>query len=198
MLTAANPRVSLPGTGTVRVNLTWSARPLHAGRPSARGDRPASSTQEPRLDLDLGCLYELTDGRRGVVQAVGDLRGAFDRAPYIRLDRDDRSGSPSGENLFVNAVHGREFRRVLIFVYAYSGSLDAAAMAVTVEPVGAAAIAVDLGGDVASSHACAIALITSGADGLVLQREARYVSGFQADLDRLYGWGLTWGPTDRK
>jgi tellurite resistance protein TerA len=185
--------VSLAAAGTVRVNLTWNARRPTPARPSPRGDRPATSAQEPRVDLDLGCLYELTGGRRGVVQAIGDFRGDFDREPYIRLDRDDRTGSSAGENMFVNAAHLRDIRRILIFVFAYSGSLDAATMAVTVEPVGGTPVQIDPGVGAAPSRACAVALLTSGADGFLVQREARYIPGYQADLDRLYGWGLRWG-----
>jgi tellurite resistance protein TerA len=185
--------VSLAAAGTVRVNLTWNARLPTPARPSPRGDRPATSAQEPRVDLDLGCLYELTGGRRGVVQAIGDFRGDFDREPYIRLDRDDRTGSSAGENMFVNAAHLRDIRRILIFVFAYSGSLDAVTMAVTVEPVGGTPVQIDPGVGAAPSHACAVALLTSGADGFLVQREARYIPGYQADLDRLYGWGLRWG-----
>lgn len=28
---------------------------------------------------------------------------------------------------------------------------------------------------------------------LMVRREVKYVYGFQAELDRLYGWGLQWG-----
>ena len=30
-------------------------------------------------------------------------------------------------------------------------------------------------------------------DEIVVRREAKFVYGFQAELDRLYGWGLQWG-----
>lgn len=36
-------------------------------------------------------------------------------------------------------------------------------------------------------------LIENKGGELVVRREVRYVYGFQADLDRLYGWGMTWG-----
>ena len=50
------------------------------------------------IDLDLGCLYEFTDGSKGVVQALGNSFAASPRgvgARVIWLDGDDRSGHRS-------------------------------------------------------------------------------------------------------
>ncbi|MGW4567131.1 TerD domain-containing protein, partial [Streptomyces sp. NPDC004561] len=87
-LTKAAPSVSLAkqgGTsGVMRVNLNWHVRkqlPGWGGRwGGGQGD----------LDLDLCALYELTDGRKGVVQALGNSFGSLHRPPYIHLDGDDR------------------------------------------------------------------------------------------------------------
>src|SRR6266581_1525398 len=74
-LTKAAPKVSLTkqgsATGMLRVNLNWNARPQ--GQPGGFFKRAA-----PTLDLDLGCLYEFTDGTKGVVQALGN---AFTASP---------------------------------------------------------------------------------------------------------------------
>ena len=52
------------------------------------------------IDLDLACMYRLKDGRQGVIQALGNSFGAADQPPYIKLDKDDRSGaSANGENM---------------------------------------------------------------------------------------------------
>ncbi len=36
-------------------------------------------------------------------------------------------------------------------------------------------------------------LIENVKNEIVVRREVRFVYGFQAELDRLYGWGLQWG-----
>ncbi|MFP3428111.1 tellurium resistance protein TerA, partial [Pseudoalteromonas sp. SIMBA_162] len=55
------------------------------------------------IDLDLGCMYKLKNGKGGVVQALGNAFGNLEREPYIHLDGDDRSGQSSGgENLYLN------------------------------------------------------------------------------------------------
>ena len=48
------------------------------------------------IDLDLGCLYELNDGRKGAVQALGNAFGSLTNPPFISLDGDDRTGDSVG------------------------------------------------------------------------------------------------------
>ena len=57
------------------------------------------------VDLDLGCLYELTDGTKGVVQPLGSFLGDLNEPPYVKLSGDDRFGSASGETIYVNLDH---------------------------------------------------------------------------------------------
>src|SRR4051812_37293996 len=67
VLTKAAPTVSLTKSGgaggLLRVNLNWNARP-----PGSAG----LFRKVQQLDLDLGCLFEFTDGSKGVVQALGN------------------------------------------------------------------------------------------------------------------------------
>src|SRR5664279_1586912 len=103
-LTKSAPKVSLTkqgsASGLLRVNLNWNARPPGQGGGGLFRKAPAA------LDLDLGCLFEFTDGSKGVVQALGNSFTAKPRdarEPVIWLDGDDRSGTnAAGENLFVN------------------------------------------------------------------------------------------------
>ena len=97
-LTKEAPSVSLTkqgGTsGAMRVNLNWQERKQDDKQTkgwAAKLSR-AVAAQSP-LDLDLCALYELTDGRKGVVQALGNAFGALDRPPFIQLDGDDRTGA---------------------------------------------------------------------------------------------------------
>lgn len=211
-LTAAEPVVSLTqqnaAMGTLRVNLQWSSAPMEVpgvrpdtmrGLFSVRRLEPTPISHARTIDLDLGCLYEFTTGQRGVVQSMGNRRGSFDRPPFIRLDRDDRSGSASGENLFVNLDHATSFRRLLIFAYIYSGApaFGQANAVTTLYPSSGPPIEVRLDSTTGQARSCAVALITQVNGELVVRREVRYVAGYQGELDRLYRWGLRWAQTSK-
>ncbi|WP_225833787.1 TerD family protein [Streptomyces sp. NK08204] len=199
-LTKAAPSVSLAkqgGTsGAMRVNLNWQMRTHLPGWGGRWG------TGQQNLDLDLCALYELADGRKGVVQALGNAFGSLDRPPYIHLDGDDRTGAvASGENLTVNLDHTRDFRRILIFVTIYEGASSFADLhaTVTLQPQHGAAIDFSLDECTVPSTVCALALITNTGGDLLVQREARYLVpergvSPQRTMDRAYGWGMNWTP----
>ncbi|WP_199779917.1 TerD family protein [Streptomyces sp. LaPpAH-108] len=194
-LTKAAPAVSLAKqgatTGALRVNLNWLMR---AGRWTKGAAR--------NLDLDLCALYELADGRKGVVQALGNAFGALDRPPYIHLDGDDRTGaSADGENLTVNLDHAADFRRILVFVTIYEGATSFAGLhaTVTLRPQHGAPVDFSLDACAVPSTVCALALLTNQGGDLVVRREARYLvpergMSPQRTVDRAYGWGMNWTP----
>ncbi|MFI5685315.1 TerD family protein [Streptomyces sp. NPDC051636] len=196
-LTKAAPSVSLAkqgGTsGAMRVNLNWQTRKQFSGWAGRRG---------ADLDLDLCALYELADGRKGVVQALGNAFGSLHRPPYIHLDGDDRTGAvASGENLTVNLDHQRDFRRILVFVTIYEGASSFADLhaTVTLQPQHGAPIDFSLDECTVPSPVCALALITNTGGDLVVRREARYLVpergvSPQRTVDRAYGWGMNWTP----
>ncbi|CAM5688583.1 Tellurium resistance OS=Streptomyces canus OX=58343 GN=AQI96_38180 PE=3 SV=1 [Streptomyces canus] len=202
-LTKSAPSVSLAkqgGTsGAMRVNLNWQVRKQFSGWGSKRGRAVAMHAD---LDLDLCALYELADGRKGVVQALGNAYGALHQPPYIHLDGDDRTGAlASGENLTVNLDHKRDFRRILVFVTIYEGARSFADLhaTVTLQPQHGAAIDFSLDECTVPSTVCALALITNTGDDLVVQREARYLVpdrgvSPQRTVDQVYGWGMNWTP----
>ena len=196
-LTKSAPTVSLSkqgaAGGVLRVNLNWTSRP-----PGGSGG--FFRRREPAIDLDLGCLYEFTDGRKGVVQALGDSFTASPKdldAPVIRLDGDDRSGSNTeGENLFVDLAHTDRIRRILIFAFIYEGAANWAAAdgVVTLYPVDGPPVVVRLDEAQQGARTCAIAMLENSGGGLAVRREVNYVHGFQSTLDKAYDWGLTWTP----
>ncbi|MFH8737471.1 TerD family protein [Streptomyces sp. NPDC017964] len=202
-LTKAAPSVSLAkqgGTsGSMRVNLNWEVRKQFKGWGSKLGRAVA---QHADLDLDLCALYELTDGRKGVVQALGNAFGALNRPPYIHLDGDDRTGAvSSGENLTINLDHMKDLRRVLIFVTIYEGARSFADLhaTVTLQPQFGAAVDFSLDECTVPSTVCALALITNTGSDLTVQREARYLVpergvSPQRTVDYAYGWGMNWTP----
>ncbi|WP_129839774.1 Tellurium resistance [Streptomyces sp. RFCAC02] len=210
-LTRRSPVVALTDagadTGTLRVELSWRMRHNADFDPAARRVwrqpwkifKPAEiqghSQGVASLDFDLACLYELKDGSRGVVQSVGGLLGDFNEPPYIKLSGDDRFGTASGEQLYVNLDHKDEFKRLLLFVYIYDGvpAFDRAIAVVSIAAAGGRNIEIGLTDAPSGARSCAVALIEHDKGRLVARREVKYVYGFQAEIDRLYGWGMSWG-----
>ncbi|MGA5057430.1 TerD family protein [Streptomyces pseudogriseolus] len=202
-LTKAAPSVSLTkqgGTsGALHVNLNWEVRKQFSGWAAKLG-RPVAMHSD--LDLDLCALWELTDGRKGVVQALGNAFGSLHQPPFIHLDGDDRTGaSASGENLTVNLDHKNQFRRILVFVTIYEGARSFADLhaTVTLRPQHGAPVDFSLDECTVPSTVCALALITNNGGDLVVQREARYLVpergvSPQRTVDHAYGWGMNWTP----
>ncbi|GAB7183363.1 Tellurium resistance [Kitasatospora sp. Ki12] len=212
ILTKSSPQHAITGsaatTGYLYVNLHWSMR-AGAGRPST-GDsikrffsprifspqEPDSPQNEPmNVDLDLACMYELSDGSTGVVQPLGGLFGDLQSAPFIKLSGDDQYGAPSGETMYVNLEKKDKFKRLLIFVYIYDGTpaFEQSQAVVTIVPQTGPRIEIKLEERARAARSCAVVLIENAGDNqLTVRREVRYVNGFQADIDRLYGFGMQW------
>ncbi|HST47588.1 TerD family protein [Jatrophihabitans sp.] len=196
-LTKSAPTVSLTkqgsSTGMLRVNLNWNARP-------GGGGGGLFKRSAPSLDLDLGCLYEFTDGSKGVVQALGNAFSASPRGigePVIRLDGDDRSGSRSeGENLLINLGYANQIKRVLVFALIYEGAANWAAAdgVVTLYPATGPQVEVRLDETRDGARICGIALLESSNGELSVRREVNYINGSQSALDRAYNWGMNWAP----
>ncbi|MEV2254198.1 TerD family protein [Streptomyces sp. NPDC050147] len=202
-LTKEAPSVSLTkqgGTsGAMRVNLNWEVRKQFKGWASKLGRAVAMHAD---LDLDLCALYELADGRKGVVQALGNAFGSLNQPPYLLLDGDDRTGAVStGENLTVNLDHIKDFKRIVIFVTIYEGARSFADLnaTVTLQPQHGASIDFSLDECTVPSTVCALALLTNENGDLFVQREARYLVpergvSPQRTIDYAYGWGMNWTP----
>jgi tellurite resistance protein TerA len=209
-LTKEAPSVSLAkqggSSGAMRVNLSWQERmPSKEAKETKSSGWAAKLSRaagvQSALDLDLCALYELTDGRKGVVQALGNAFGSVNRPPFIQLDQDDRTGGSSGENLTINLDHKDQLRRVVIFVTIYQGARSFANLdaTVTLQPQNGAAIDFSLGECTVPSTVCALALITNTGSDLVVQREARFLVPAprvspQRTIDQEYGWGMNWTP----
>lgn len=201
-LTKGAPTVSLrkqsgAATGQLRVNLNWNSRPAGPAGGGLR-KRLSGPQQSSDIDLDLGCLYELANGSKGVVQALGNSFSSDNAgSPIISLDGDDRSGeSADGENLRIDLSRLSEIRRVLVFAYIYEGSPNwaGADSVVTLYPQGGAPIEIRLDESDPQARTCAIAMLENAGNDLSVHREVRYINGAQAALDAAYRWGLTWKP----
>jgi tellurite resistance protein TerA len=199
VLTKSAPTVSLTkhSGDTLRVNLNWNARP--PAQPGAGGFfKKLAAHANPDLDLDLGCLYEFTDGSKGVVQALGNTFSASTangRTPLIRLDGDDRSGAVSGgENLYIDLTQAASIQRILVFALIYEGAANwaAAAAVATLYPASGPSITINLDDPRDGARICAIAQIVHDGDEVVVKREVNYINGGQRALDEEYGWGMRW------
>ncbi len=202
-LTKSSPTVSLTkqggNSGGMRVNLNWEVRKQFKGWGAKLGRAVAMHAD---LDLDLCALYELSDGRKGVIQALGNAFGALDRPPFIHLDGDDRTGANvSGENMSINLDHKNAFRRILIFVTIYEGARSFADLhaSVTLTPQHGASIDFSLDECTVPSTVCALALLTNENGDLLVRRESRFLVpergvSPQRTVDYAYGWGLDWTP----
>jgi tellurite resistance protein TerA len=190
-LTKAAPTVSLTkhggASGLLRVNLNWDVKAPERG----------FFKKNTQLDLDLGCLFEFTDGSKGVVQAMGNAFNATDRGGrrIVWLDGDDRSGRvTTGENLFVDLANAAQIKRILVFALIYEGAANwAAANALaTLFPLNAPPVEIRLDDPRDGARICAIAMIENSRGEIVVRREINYLNGAQRLLDDTYGWGMNW------
>jgi tellurite resistance protein TerA len=174
--------------GEVLINLNWSQPPKPTGL-------LASLLGNNGIDLDLGCLYELQDGRKGCVQALGNAFGSLVNAPYISLDGDDRSGANSeGENLRVNGSMIPKIKRILVYTFIYEGAANwnEAKGVVTIKCSGNRDIIVKMDEYGSAYTMCAIALLeNTGSDTLGIEKIVRFFRGHM-DMDRAFNWGLRW------
>ncbi|MCM2388664.1 TerD family protein [Streptomyces albipurpureus] len=210
-LNRRRPSVSLTkqgaASGHLRVNLSWRMRtsdiegrsrqsllrhPLRLFKPEVV---QAHTQGMVNVDLDLGCLYELNDGSKGVVQPLGNFFGSTNEAPFVKLSGDDRFGSGSGETIYVNLDHHAEIKRLLFFVYIYdqTPAFDRTHANVTLYPSSGPRVEIELDERAPEARSCAVFSVDNTKGDLVVRREVKFVYGFQAELDRLYGWGLQWG-----
>ena len=171
------------GIGEILINLNWS-QPKKTFWGGFKG-----------IDLDLGCLYELRDGRKSAVQALGNSFGSLINPPYIALDGDDRTGtSVGGETLRVNSAMIPEIKRILIYTFIYKGTANwrGAEGIVTVKCPGSKDIIVKMDDYGSNLPMCAIALLENK-DGhsLSMEKLVRFFKGHR-ELDVAFGWGLRW------
>jgi tellurite resistance protein TerA len=195
-LTKAAPSVSLTkqgsASGLLRVNLNWNARP------PGQGGGGLFKRAAPALDLDLGCLYEFTDGSKGVVQALGNSFSARPKGAHenvVWLDGDDRSGTnAAGENLFVNLAYADQIKRIMVFALIYEGAANWAAAdgVVTLHPATGPQVEVRLDDTRDGARICGVAMLESSGGDLSVRREVNYLNGGQRVLDEAYGWGMNW------
>lgn len=173
--------------GEILINLNWSQPPVRKILGFSLGQQS--------IDLDLGCLYEMKNGRKGCVQALGNAFGNLNALPFIALDGDDRSGAATnGENLRVNGKHIAEFKRILIYTFIYEGVANwkNADGVVTVKCPDSQDLIVRMDDYGSSKKMCAIAMLENQNDETFsVEKLVRFFDG-HSQMDRAFGWGMQW------
>ncbi len=187
-----NLQKSSSSLGEILINLNWS-------QPTKKKEFFAPKFHP--IDLDLACLYELKNGSKGCIQALGNLFGNLHKPPYIELDKDDRTGeSIGGENLYVNGSMISHIKRILVYTFIYEGIANwrEADGVVTIKCPGSQNIIVRMDEYNSNKTLCAIALFENCNDETFSVEKIVQFFDNQIPMDRKFGWGLRWGGPGRK
>ena len=177
------------GLGQILINLNWNSKPAKQGLfAGLLGGNKG-------IDLDLGCLYELKNGQKGTVQALGNAFGSLSKPPYISLDVDDRTGAVStGENLRIDGNKIAEIKRILVYTFIYEGvaNWQQADATVTIQYPGAEDLVVKMDTYNSSNIMCGLVLFENVNDETFsVEKIVQFYPGHQA-LDKAFHWGMTW------
>ena len=174
---------SASGFGLIKVNLNWNQR--------KSGGFFAKSKS---IDLDVGCLFEMQDGYKGVVQALGNAFGSLTEEPYVQLMGDDRTGSVAGgEWIHINGQQWSQIRRILVYAFIYEGAPNWAETdgVVTIFIPGQPEIEVRLNEEGGRLGCCAIALLENDNGAVKVTRRVDFHKS-QDPMDKAYNWGMRW------
>lgn len=171
--------------GEIKVNLNWNHAPPGGG---------FFSKKSSAIDLDVGCLYELQNGQKGAVQALGNSFGSLGSEPFIQLMGDDRTGSVSdGEWLHINGKQWKAMRRILVYAFIYEGAPNwkETGGVVVISIPNQPPIEVRLNEEGGRYGMCAIALLENENGAVKVTRCVDFHKGHSA-MDKVYGWGMRW------
>ncbi|MBO6278544.1 MAG: TerD family protein [Pseudomonas sp.] len=177
--------------GEIKINLNWNRTNPNAG---GGGFFASLRGKSGGIDLDVGCLYEMENGRKGAVQALGNAFGDFRDEPFIQLMGDDRTGSVSdGEWLRINGKEWRKMRRVLVYAFIYEGAPNWQATdgVITLYIPGEPPIEMRLSEEGGTKGMCAIALLENVGGSVKVNRRVEFFKG-HSDMDKAFGWGMRW------
>ncbi len=147
------------------------------------------------VDIDLGCLYEMKNGERGAIQALGNMHGNYNEPPYIQLSKDERTGDKEGydEYIKINGKNWDKIKRILIYVYIYEGAVDWGQVKPQVQVMvpNEKPMVVTLDTKMQQLDLCVIASIENIRGGIKLTNSTEYFPGHE-EMDRAFGYGLEW------
>ncbi len=171
----------------VHVNLNWEAVKNSQG---SFIERIFSSNSTP--DLDLGCMYEMMNGEKGVIQPLGNNFGSSKTSPYIYLDKDDRTGTANdGENLYI--FRSDLIKRVLFFCFIYEGAIDFKSVhgRMFFKVSNGEEVYLELNNPDSNRSFCAAALVKNINSQIIITKEEKYFQGHR-QADKFYEYGFNW------
>jgi tellurite resistance protein TerA len=178
----------------ISINLKWNQ-----GEPAKTkgflGKLFGGDTAPKSIDLDVGCLYEMKDGSKSAVQALGNAFGSLNSVPYIQLANDDRTGSnKEGEFLTINGEHWDKFKRILVYAFIYEGVPNwAQANGIVHLKSDVSEIDIAMDNPVNGQNMCAIAMIENVNGEMKVTKLNEYFQGHEK-MDRAYSWNMNWRP----
>ena len=182
-------KISLKKSGeSHKIDLTKNSRRIHV---NLNWDQRRGLFSRG-IDLDLACMYRLKDGRQGVIQALGNSFGAADQPPYIKLDKDDRSGaSANGENMDFFRPELIDFAIVFAFIYEGVPNWRSTNARVVLSQQGAPDIEIQIDNPNSNERFCVLASLTGRDGGLEVRREDLFFNSHRA-VDAHYHFGFRW------
>lgn len=184
-----------PLTGEIIINLDWNKGGFF------------KNLFGNAVDLDLGCFYELRDGKKMLIDGLqfshgrgGDRhhqtrQGCYDNAPYIWHQGDDRRGG-LGETILVNPNGVSQIKRIIVYTFIYEGvaKWSETNAVVTVKVPGCDDVVVEMGQKYSNKKFCAIAQLDFGTDNSITVKKLVTFHNSHSDCDRAYGWGFNYSP----
>ncbi|MDR0547815.1 MAG: TerD family protein [Deltaproteobacteria bacterium] len=170
------------GTTSFHINLNWDQVEKKKGWFGGK----------ETADLDLGCMFELPLGLKGVIQALGGNMGSKTDLPFIYLDKDDRTGASSeGENLYI--LKPEIIQRVLVFAYIYEGDFKFTEVnaRVTIKEPNGDEISIKLNNPDRVNRFCAICMLKNENGQIKVSKEEKYLES-HVHVDVAYRFGFKW------
>lgn len=185
------------GFPDIHIGAAW--RPLEREDGGLIG-RLLKRRREQNVDLDLGVLYELNNGKRGSIQGFGRVFGRYDAEPFIYLHGDDRSGHDHDDThhghdeiITINGQKWEEIRRILVYLYIYGGADHWAEVAPQVQVLVPRERPVVARLHTSRSELCIAAVLKmeNVRGGIRMKNITEYYPGHPS-MDRAFGFGLEW------
>ncbi|MEF2919443.1 MAG: Tellurium resistance [Acutalibacteraceae bacterium] len=176
---------------TISIRLNWGV---------VDTDEGYSSDNTKKMDLDIGCMYQLKNGEKGSLQALGGRFGSFMNSPYIQIDGDDTTGDvATGENIRINGSFISEIEKVLVYAYIYEGAINwqQTNAYISIECPGIEDIFVEMDDYNTTYKLCGVLLLENiDNTNFIVKRIFKFYENHKA-LDKEYNWGIPWKDTQK-
>lgn len=186
-----------PLTGEIVINLDWNKGGFF------------KNLFGNAVDLDLGCFYEMRDGKKMLIDGLqfshgrgGDRhhvtrQGCYDHAPYIWHQVDDRGGgASSGEIILVNPNGVSQIKRIIVYTFIYEGvaKWSETNAVVKVKIPGSDDVIVKMVQQSSTKRFCAIVQLDFGTDNSITVKKLVTFHDSHSDCDKVYSWGFNYSP----